>query len=104
MLLFYLFVVINIGIRLVTKVIMEEKFHLRIALTRLVTMNERNIDADDFIGEPGKVQLGFLIFLFRPYILLVIYFKGHRVEASVTHNKDSSMNRNAEPIVLLPEI
>ena len=84
---------------------MEEKFHLLIALTRLVTVNERNIDTYYFIGEPREVQL--VIgdnLIFREYLLLVVYVKGHWVEASITHNKDSSMNRNVELIVLLPEI
>ena len=44
-----------IGFRFVTKVIMEEKFHLLVALTRLVTVNDRNIDTYNFIGEPGQV-------------------------------------------------
>ena len=45
------------GSRLVTKVIMEEKFHLLVALTLLVTVNERNIDTYNFIGEPLKIYL-----------------------------------------------
>ena len=47
-----LFFVYLIGFRIVTKVIMEEKFHLRIALTRLVTVHDRNIDTYYFICEP----------------------------------------------------
>ena len=42
----------TIGIQIVTKVIMEEKFHLLVALTRLVTVNDRNIDTYYFICEP----------------------------------------------------
>ena len=94
---------------------MEEKFHLLIALTQLVTVNDWNIDTYYFICEPSEIQgvpfsvWGFPRFIgdnliIRPYLLLVVYFKGHRVEASVTHNKHSSMNRNIELIVLLPEI
>ena len=91
---------------------MEEKFHLLVALTRLVTVYERNIDTYNFIGEPREVELtirrltiyDFIILVFGEDFLLVIYFKGHRVEASITHNKDSSMNRDVELIVLLPEI
>ena len=48
--LFYL-----IGFRIGTKVIMEEKFHLLIAFTRLVTVHDRNIDTYYLIGEPGQV-------------------------------------------------
>ena len=44
-----------IGFRIVTKVIMEEKFHLLVALTRLVTVNDRNIDTYYFISEPGEI-------------------------------------------------
>ena len=92
---------------------MEEKFHLLIALTRLVTVNERNIDTYYFISEPREVELAigrcrsvlsvsFLVF--REDLLLFIDVKGHWVEASIAHNKDSSMNRYIELIVLLPEI
>ena len=35
---------------------MEEKFHLLVAFTRLVTVNERNIDTNYLIGEPGEIQ------------------------------------------------
>ena len=34
---------------------MEEKFHVLIALTRLVTVNERNIDTYYFVCEPRQV-------------------------------------------------
>ena len=46
----------------------------------------------------------FVLLVFRENLLLIIYFKGHRVEAPIAHNKDSSMNRYVELIVLLPEI
>ena len=89
---------------------MEEKFHLLVALTRLVTVNDRNIDTYYFIGEPREIEtltisywlLAF--FVFGEYLLFVMYFKGHRVEASITHTTDSSVNRDVELIVLLPEI
>ena len=89
---------------------MEEKFHLLVALTRLVTVNDRNIDTYYFIREPGEIKIidyRFSIFEFFVYgedLLLVFYFKGHRVEAPVTHNKNSSSNRHVELIVLLPEM
>ena len=82
---------------------MEEKFHLLVALTRLVTVNERNIDTYYFIGEPSEVN-GDLIFLIREDDLLVVDVKGHGVKAPVTHDKDSSVNCYRELIVLLPEI
>ena len=54
LLFYYLFYVrIVFGIRLVTKVGLEEKVHLRVATTGLVTVNKRNIDTDYFIGEPS---------------------------------------------------
>ena len=44
-----------IGIRFGTKVGMEEKIHLRVATTGLVTVRDRNIDTYYFIREPGEV-------------------------------------------------
>ena len=97
-----------IGFRLVTK---EEKFHLLVATTGLVTVHERNIDTYYLIREPGEIYhlviyhlVICLLLIFREDLLLVVYIKGHRVEAPVTHNKDSSLNRYIELIVLLPEI
>ena len=88
---------------------MEEKFHLLVAFTRLVTVNDRNIDTYNFIGEPLKIyRLAIyhlvIFFVCRENLLLVVYLKGHGVEAPITNNKDSSMNRDVELIVLLPEI
>ncbi len=43
------------GIRLGTKVGMEEKVHLRVATTGWVTMHERDIYCNYLIGEPGEI-------------------------------------------------
>jgi hypothetical protein len=89
---------------------MEEKFHLLVALTRLVTVNDWNIDTYYFISEPTKIQVltnvsGVISRLFlRLYCLFIIYVNGHGIEAAVANNIDSSMNRYIERVVLLPEI
>ena len=83
---------------------MEEKFHLLVALTRLVTVNDRNVDTSYFICQPGQIKALVSRLCALYYLIVSIYVNGHRVEASVTHNKNSSTNCNVEQIILLPEI